>query len=160
MRIAFVLASGVLALASQAMAQPGAVNPPAAVNPIAAEAWGPAPPGLPAGAQTMVVSGDPTKAGPFVIRAKMPAGYKIPPHWHPADENVMVVSGDLTLGMGDKLDAAKGTKLTAGKSIVDKAKMHHFAMTEGGAVVQISTEGPFEITYINPADDPRAKPAP
>ncbi|HEY3694819.1 cupin domain-containing protein [Phenylobacterium sp.] len=143
---AIALASGLVALAS-----------PVFAHAAGGEAWGPGPPGLPPGSQATVVSGDPTKPGPFVIKAKMPAGYRIPPHWHPTDENVTLLSGDLTLGMGDKLDPAKGEKLAAGGAIVAKAKMHHFAMTKDGAVVQIAAEGPFEITYIDPADDPRRK---
>src|SRR5438067_11000663 len=60
--------------------------------------WGPAPPGLPPGAQVAVLDGDPRKAGPYVMRVKFPDGYKVPPHWHPVDENVTVIRG--VLGMG------------------------------------------------------------
>ena len=42
--------------------------------------WGPGPPELPRGAQLAVLVGDPGKAVPFVIRAKLPDGYKIPTH--------------------------------------------------------------------------------
>ena len=73
--------------------------------------WGPAPAVFPKGAQMAVLSGDPGKAGEFVIRLKMPAGYNIPAHHHPTDEYVTVVSGDLGLGMGDKLDPAKSAAL-------------------------------------------------
>src|SRR5438552_5830646 len=65
--------------------------------------WGPAPPFVPAGAQAAVLSGDPGKAAPFSLRFKLPANYSIPAHSHPTDENVAVVSGALTFGMGDKL---------------------------------------------------------
>src|SRR5918993_61532 len=61
--------------------------------------WGPGPPSLPPGAQLAVLEGDPSKAGsPFAIRAKFPDGYKVPPHWHPTDERVLVLAG--TLGVG------------------------------------------------------------
>src|SRR5262249_14324299 len=53
--------------------------------------WGPAPPALPAGAKIAVLAGDPSKAGPYVMRAQLPDGYKVPPHWHPVDENVTVL---------------------------------------------------------------------
>jgi anti-sigma factor ChrR (cupin superfamily) len=89
-----------------------------------------------------------------VIRLKMPAGYKIPAHQHPTDEYVTVVSGDLALGMGDKLDPAKSAKLAPGGFAMAGAKMNHFAYSTGGAVVQVSAEGPFAMTYVNPADDP------
>lgn len=116
--------------------------------------WGPAPPGLPAGAELAVLAGDPAKAAPYVLRAKFPAGYTIPPHWHPTDENVTVISGDLMLGMGDKVEPS-GAKLTAGGFVNAKARMHHYAVSTGGAVVQIHGQGPFQINYVNPADDPR-----
>jgi len=66
--------------------------------------WGPAPPSLPAGAQFAVISGDPSKAGPFVVRLKLPTNYQVPAHHHPTTENVTVLSGDFHAGMGDKLD--------------------------------------------------------
>jgi hypothetical protein len=40
--------------------------------------WGPAPATLPKGAEITVLSGDPSKDGPFVLRLKMPSGYKVP----------------------------------------------------------------------------------
>ena len=43
--------------------------------------WGPAPPAFPKGAQFSVVAGDPTKEGLYVFRLKVPAGYKVPPHF-------------------------------------------------------------------------------
>src|SRR4051812_22088416 len=70
--------------------------------------WGEAPPFLPRGAQFAVVHGNPAEKGMFAIRAKMPANYKIPPHWHPTDEHVVVLSGALYMGMGDKLDTSAG----------------------------------------------------
>src|SRR6266478_7239184 len=41
--------------------------------------WGSAPAVFPAGARMAVLSGDPTKAGPFTVELGFPAGYKIPP---------------------------------------------------------------------------------
>src|SRR5262245_33421974 len=65
--------------------------------------WGPAPPFIPAGAQLAVLSGDPTKPAAYTVRLKFPANYTIAPHSHPTDENVVVASGAITFGMGDKL---------------------------------------------------------
>src|SRR5262245_2947791 len=59
--------------------------------------WGPAPPGLPAGAEAALLTGNPTKAVPYVLRAKLPDGYKVPPHWHGTDENVTVIKGTLMI---------------------------------------------------------------
>src|SRR5215470_14966654 len=91
----------------------------------AAEAkWGPAPPLLPPGAQIAIVSGDPGKAAPYTVRLKFPANYDIPAHSHPTDENVAVVSGELYLGMGDKMDKAAGKGVTAGGFALAPANMN------------------------------------
>ena len=116
--------------------------------------WGPAPPSLPKGARLAVLSGDPGKSGPFVMRLMAPAGYKIAPHWHTQSENLSVVSGTLYLGQGDKMDKAKAHALKAGGYHFLPGKAHHYAFTKTPTVVQIHGDGPFDITYINPEDDP------
>ena len=58
------------------------------------------------GAQLAVVKGDPSKEGMYVVRLKVPAGFKIAPHSHPNDENVTVLSGSFNIGTGDKVDGA------------------------------------------------------
>ena len=119
--------------------------------------WGAVPPVLPAGAKMTVLAGDPTSTGFVSIRLKMPAGYRIPPHFHPTDEHVTVISGTLAMGMGDMLEKAKSKTLKAGGYGVAPANMHHFAWTKSGAVVQVDMLGPFQITYVNPVDDPSKK---
>ena len=120
--------------------------------------WGPAPPGLPSGAQMAVVSGDPSKAGgSYTIRTKFPDGYKVPPHWHPNDENVTVIQGTINLGMGDKFDESAAKALPAGSFALMPKNMRHFAFASGETIIQIHGTGPFTITYVNPADDPRRK---
>lgn len=125
-----------------------------AVTHAAATTWGPAPPSLPSGAQAAVLVGNPGQAGIFTLRLKMPAGYRVPRHWHPTDEAVTLVEGDLTLSMG-AADAASDEALSPGDFVNLPAKMHHMASSKGGAVVQIQSTGPFEINYIDPKDDPR-----
>jgi quercetin dioxygenase-like cupin family protein len=126
----------------------------------AAPAWGPAAPFFPKGAQFAVYQGDPGSAGVYTVRLKMPTGYVIPPHFHPTDEHITVVSGHFLLGMGDAVDRAKGQTLAAGGFITAPAQAHHFAVATDEVVVQVHGMGPFAITYVNAADDPRkaAKP--
>jgi quercetin dioxygenase-like cupin family protein len=119
--------------------------------------WGAAPPVLPAGAKMAVLAGDPAGTGLVTVRLKLPPGYKIPAHWHPTDEHVTVISGTLALGMGDVLDEKKSKTLKVGGYGVAPANMHHFAWTKTGGVVQVHLMGPFQITYVNPADDPSKK---
>src|SRR5262249_17082061 len=116
--------------------------------------WMPAPNFVPEGAQLAVLSGDPSKDGLYVVRLKMPAGYKIPAHNHPTTEYVTVISGEVHLGMGDKLDPQKGVALTPGGFAEATAKMNHYAWAAQESVIQVHGQGPFAITYVNPADDP------
>jgi hypothetical protein len=116
--------------------------------------WMPAPNVFPAGAQIAIISGDPFKEGLYVVRLKMPGNYKVPAHNHPTTEYVTVISGDFHIGMGDKLDTQKGPLLHAGGFAEAAAKMNHYAWTSGETVVQVHGQGPFAITYVNPADDP------
>ena len=118
--------------------------------------WGPAPPSLPMGAQIAVLDGDPSKSGrPFTIRLKTPDGYKIPPHWHPTDENIVVLEGALVMGMGEKVDQASTKELGPGAFARFPKKTAHYGWSKGETITQVYGIGPFEITYVNPADDPR-----
>ncbi len=117
--------------------------------------WGPAPAVFPMGARIAVVSGDPSKAGPFVVELAMPSGYKIPPHFHPTDEVVEVKKGTLLVGMGDKFDLSKAKAMKAGEKAPMAAKAHHFAAAQGATFISVSAMGPFALTYVNPADDPQ-----
>ena len=153
-----------LTLSAVLVASPGlakhhkaAAKPAAAAKAPAELKWGPAPPALPGGAEIAVVKGDPMKAGPFTIHLKMPANYSVPPHWHPFDEKVTLVSGKLAYGMSDRMSRTAATGLAAGQSVVMKAREHHWVMSADGAEVEVSAMGPFKITYVNAGDDPRPK---
>src|SRR5712691_11532392 len=117
--------------------------------------WGPAPPALPAGAQIAVLEGNPSEKGPVTLRLRFPANYNIPSHWHSTTERVTVLSGAFHIGMGDKLDRHASQTLEPGGFVLVPAKMHHFGWTATPTVVQINREGPFDVFYINPAEDPR-----
>ncbi|MEY9558292.1 cupin domain-containing protein [Sinorhizobium fredii] len=117
--------------------------------------WAPAPKILPAGAETAVLFGDPTKEGLFALRLKVPSGYAVPPHTHPANEVVTVISGTINLGMGETADRSAAKALPAGSFFALPSGMAHFAYFDEETVVQITTNGPWGIKYVNPADDPQ-----
>lgn len=120
--------------------------------------WGPAPPSLPPGAQVAVLQGDPSKPGAsFTLRIKFPDGYQVAPHWHPTDENVLVLDGALMLGMGNKSDQAAVRELPAGSYALMPKGVRHFASAKGETTIDVYGVGPFEVIYVNPADDPRHK---
>jgi hypothetical protein len=117
--------------------------------------FGPAPAFIPPGAQLAVLEGNPmANSGDYTVRLKMPAGYKIAPHWHPQRENVTVISGTFKVGMGDKFDESKMGSFPAGSFAFLDPDMHHYAMASGPVVVQIHGSAPVQFNYVNPSDDP------
>jgi mannose-6-phosphate isomerase-like protein (cupin superfamily) len=120
--------------------------------------WGPQPPGLPAGARAAVVRGDPSKAGPFTVRLDFPDGYQVPPHWHPTSERLRVLAGTLLMGDGREWSDKGLRPLGTGQEATVAAQHAHYVRAKGKTMVEIRSTGPFEITYVNTADDPRKAP--
>jgi hypothetical protein len=119
------------------------------------EKWGPGPAKLPPGAQLATVIGDPSRPGePYVFRARLPDGYSVPPHWHPMDEHVTVIKGVLTLGYGNSIDSAAMHELPAGSYALLPSRMPHHNRMKGETILQFHGIGPYDITYVDPADDP------
>jgi quercetin dioxygenase-like cupin family protein len=110
--------------------------------------------GLPTGAQSALLAGNPGKEGAFVLRLKMPANYRIPPHHHPTEEAVTVLSGEVSVGTGDKLDKADAKALKAGDFVLLPAGVNHYAFARTESVIEVHSTGPFSATYADPADDP------
>jgi quercetin dioxygenase-like cupin family protein len=119
--------------------------------------WSPAPASLPAGAQVMLLEGNPAKAEPLTMRLKFPAGYRLAPHTHPAIEHVTVLSGTFHIAPGESFDPSKGKRLPVGSFAVMPVGVPHFAWASEETVIQLHSVGPWGITYLNPADDPRKK---
>ena len=118
-------------------------------------AWKDGPPSLPKGSQMALLYGDPAKDGIFVMRLKFPANYKIPAHTHPADEVVTVISGSFNIGTGAAFDPAKTQAIAEGGVVAMPPGMQHYVQIGQETVVQLSTRGPWNISYVNPAEDPR-----
>lgn len=91
------------------------------------------------------------------MRLKLPKGFSIAPHTHPKPEILTVISGAFHIGMGDKADQKKASRLPAGGFFAFPPGMAHYAHVEEETVVQLSSTGPWTINYINAADDPRRK---
>jgi len=124
-------------------------------SPGPAVKWGPAPPFFAPGARFAVMQGDPSASGEYTVRLELPAGYVIKPHYHPTDEHVTVLSGRFLVGMGDSVDTKQAMVLGQDGFITAPAQAHHFAVAARKTVVQVHGMGPFAITYVHAADDPR-----
>jgi quercetin dioxygenase-like cupin family protein len=145
---------------------PALASPPATQSPPGESAqhriyagadiqWQDGPASLPAGAQFALLDGDPSKAGYFALRIKLPDGYVIPPHRHPVQERLTVLSGTFHLGHGETVNRQDTQALGPGSYFSLPPGMTHYAVAEGETVIQLTSIGPWTIEYVNPADDPR-----
>jgi quercetin dioxygenase-like cupin family protein len=129
----------------------GAVTLPDA----AAATYQKGPPNLPKGTQVSLVSGDPSKPGPFVLRVRFPANTVIAPHTHSEAETLTILSGSIYHEHGPTIDKAAGKELRAGGFVfLPKDMPHSLWTTEQPVELQVNGSGPFGLNYINPADDP------
>jgi len=119
--------------------------------------WSQGPPSLPPGAKLTILHGDLTKPEPYTLRIKVSDGYRVPPHWHPDDENITVLKGAVMMGMGEKIDKSAVTELPTGSYFLLPKGEKHYIWSKGETILQIHGTGPWGITYVNPADDPRKK---
>lgn len=117
--------------------------------------WAEGPPSIPDGARATVLYGSPGESGLFALRLKLPAGYVLPPHHHSQPEVVTVISGTFHLGMGDTVDRDSARALEAGSFFAFPPGMTHYAFTEEETVIQLNSTGPWDLSYVDPADDPR-----
>jgi quercetin dioxygenase-like cupin family protein len=112
-------------------------SPVRAVLPADDDAWRDGPPGFPGGSMFAVVSGDPTRAGPFMIRVELPSGYRLPPYRRARDESIIVLAGTIEVDT---------QTLSSGSFIRLRAEEHHSLSTQSGATLQIFGDGPLEMS--------------
>lgn len=152
--VSLLVVAGPVAAQANPVAKAGPAVHAIVVLPHGVE-WQPAPASLEAGARMAVLEGDPSKPGPFTMRLWLPAGYRIAPHMHPSDERVTVISGTFHVGMGGTYREGSATALPAGTYAALAPGVAHFAWAEGETVIQLNNIGPWSLTYVDAADDPR-----
>jgi quercetin dioxygenase-like cupin family protein len=102
------------------------------------------------GTQMAPIVGNPSGAGGFyAYLLKVPAGTRIPAHFHAMRETVTVISGVMMFGLGDEIDAAKMLTLGAGNVISVPAHLHHYAMAKTDSIIEISGIGPDTATFVH-----------
>jgi quercetin dioxygenase-like cupin family protein len=148
-RIAIAASAAMWALATPATR--------AQATPAAELQWIPVPSILPQGGKIAVVSGNPFTPGEFTIGYRMPDKYTLPPHTNPAREHVMIKSGALRVGLGQKIDRKKSLVLAAGDTATTPAGVSHWSIAEGEVELVVTYQtGPFGIAYMSVRDEPGA----
>jgi quercetin dioxygenase-like cupin family protein len=114
---------------------------------------------VPAGMMTLMLYGDPRQPGPYIFRARMPAGYKLPPHRHPDERVVTVLEGTYWSGVGARFDPTTMNEFRPGAFYITRAGVPHYAWARTEVIIQEQGMGPVgnPIEYIDPADDPRPR---
>ncbi len=110
--------------------------------------WGPPVNNTPQEVSMALILGNPTKPGPFTLRMKMPANFKMDPHKVDVEQNITVLSGSLNMGFGDKYDKNATTKLPTGAFFILPANNVHYLWTDEECVVQITGNGPLKLDFI------------
>jgi quercetin dioxygenase-like cupin family protein len=101
------------------------------------------------GLQIAPMAGDMTKPSYFIVRLKWAPNVMLGPHTHPIDENLTVISGELSVGDGTEFDKSKGKLMQAGTYYFMPAGHAHFGWSgPNGAIVQLEGVGPFGVTML------------
>src|SRR5262245_21662432 len=100
------------------------------------------------GLEQITLVGDPSKPGPYTIRLKFPAGFKVAPHTHPDSREVTVLSGTWYTGYGGKTEALSLKELPAGSFYTEPANVAHYVEVREPTVIQVSGTGPSGRKFV------------
>lgn len=152
-----IIAAALIAASVATFAQQGPPKPPPAIayTPDAI-VWEDAPPPLPAGSKRAVLEGNPGAEGMFTMRVRIPAGSAVPPHWHPRQERVTILSGAALLGFGSVANAGLATRYGAGSFYVNPPRVMHYLFFPEATEFQVTATGPWEVQMsdITPQSNP------
>ena len=108
-----------------------------------------------AGATSVVVFGDPSKPGIYIVRNTFAPGRGSRPHFHNQDRYVTVIKGTWWVALGPESDVYDPTKMIAmkpGSFVFHPANGHHYdGAKDEEAVVEITGVGPVTTTQLTPA---------
>ncbi len=121
--------------------------------------WGWGPDAFPLGIHAAIVEGDPDLAEPFTMRLNFPPKYRIEPHWTTREQRLTVLSGSISLGLGDRFDPKKLELYGEGSYLVLPARTRYFMTSQRGSVLELRSQGPWEVNYVQKTEDPREEDA-
>lgn len=107
----------------------------------------------PEGSTQVVLYGDPTKPGMYVVQNTFAPGRGSRPHFHDQDRYITVVKGTWWVALGpdsDTYDPAKMVPMPAGSFVFHPAYGHHYdGAKDEEAVVRIMGMGPVTSTQLD-----------
>jgi len=101
--------------------------------------------------ESAVLLGNPDTPGDFyVMRYRTLVASDVPAHWHPQDEHVTVIAGEVSLGFGERFSPNDLRPLAAGSYVMIPRERPHFTRYTAGTIVQVNGIGPLTINYVHP----------
>jgi quercetin dioxygenase-like cupin family protein len=105
---------------------------------------------FPPSVRLAVIVGQPSEAGPYTIRVRVPHGVKLMPHRHPEDRVYTVISGIFYIGLGERFNAEKLEAYPPGSVIVLPGNTFHFHWAKSSEyVTQVTAIGPLGLEYLS-----------
>jgi len=97
--------------------------------------------------ESVVLFGDPSKPGPYVVRIRWLPGNMSRPHFHPHDRFFVVLSGTWWMGTGTTFDPNSTVPAPAGSYVIHYANKVHFdGAKDEETVIQVWGMGPATST--------------
>ena len=106
------------------------------------------------GIATVVLKGDPAKAGLYTLLLRGGPNLRIQAHSHGDDRVATVVKGTWYFAYGPAFNESALRALGPGSFYTEPPNTPHFAMTKEEVILQITGMGPSSTTYVDPANDP------
>lgn len=110
--------------------------------------WKPCPQNLPAGCKVAVLEGNPQTPGLFTLRFKVGDNFIMPPHTHPREERVTVLSGQVSVAFGSDGSREGGRQFGPGDYYVNVRDAVHTVWADEESEVQITGLGPWEVHFV------------
>ena len=97
----------------------------------------------------VILYGDPSKEGPYMVINRFSPGAFSRPHFHPNDRFITVLKGTWWVGTGPKFDTNATLPMTAGTFVTHFGKgIHYDGAKDEEAMVLITGMGPATSTQV------------
>jgi quercetin dioxygenase-like cupin family protein len=110
--------------------------------------WQHCPPSLPPGCESVVLEGDPQAPGFFSVRFRVTGDFFIPPHTHPKDERVAVISGRVSVAFGANGSRADAKHFGPGDYYINARDAVHSVWADESTELQITGIGPWAVHFV------------
>jgi quercetin dioxygenase-like cupin family protein len=110
--------------------------------------WRPCPPNMPPGCEIAVLEGNPQGPDLFTVRFRTRENFFMPPHSHPKDERVTVLSGKMAVAFGLNATRESAKEFGPGDYYINARDAVHSVWGDSLSIIQITGIGPWEAKFV------------